>query len=55
MLFSLPLPPPLPCGAGTHGIAAYQALSSAMDNGAGTVVLFSLPLSGTKGGNASLA
>ena len=45
MLFSLPFPPPLPCGAGTRGIAAHRALSSAIDNGAGTVVLFSLSLS----------
>ena len=28
-----------------HGIAAYRALSLAIDNGAGTVVLFSLSLS----------
>ena len=28
----------------TREIAAYPALSSAIDNGAGTVVLFSLPL-----------
>ena len=45
VLFSLPLPPPLPCGASTRGIAAHQALSSAIDNGARTVVLFSLTLS----------